>query len=122
MSARLDERIGQHLPLAPTDFLVLRLLDDGDRHGYAMVHEIEAMTEGQIKLMPGNFYGVLRRLVRDGLIEQRDRRTTEAGADQRRRYYRITPVGRAVATAEAARLKSLMARIEAGRLLTEEPS
>ena len=108
--------VDAHLPLKPLVFQVLLALAGGERHGWALVREVQ--TRGGFEgLMPGNFYRTLRTMLAGGLIEEsgdlRDRRQD----DERRRYFRLTPLGSAVATAEARRLESLLLEARAKRLL-----
>ena len=109
------EDVDAHLPLKPLVFQVLLALAGGERHGWALVREVQA--RGFERLMPGNFYRTLRSMLADGLIEEcgdlRDRRQD----DERRRYFRLTPLGSAAATAEARRLESLLLEARAKRLL-----
>ena len=107
--------IEDFLPLKPVDFHILMVLLDKKRHGYGMVQDIADRTNGKIKLVPGNFYAMLNRLIDNGLIAEA---TNPGQADGvRRRYYRITPVGKRVAAAEALRLKELVEEAEARHLL-----
>ena len=95
-------------PLSRTAMHVLIAIGPEERHGYAIMHEIERMTEGATRLGPGGIYTTIRRLLDDGLIEESDERPDPELDDQRRRYYRLTAVGRAVATAEVRRLETLV--------------
>jgi DNA-binding PadR family transcriptional regulator len=104
------------LPLKPIDFHVLMVLLDGKRHGYGMVQDIAERTSGKIRLVPGNFYAMLNRLIDLGLIADADSQRDEVDGP-RRRYYRITPLGKKVAAAEAHRLKALVDEAEARHLL-----
>jgi DNA-binding PadR family transcriptional regulator len=117
---RRDE-VDAHLPLKPLVFQVLLALAGGERHGWALVREVQ-MRGGFEGLMPGNFYRTLRTMLADGFIEEsgdlRDRRQD----DERRRYFRLTPLGSAVATAEARRLESLLLEARAKRLLPKSRS
>ena len=90
------------LPLTPAVFHILLALADADRHGYAISQEVAQRTAGRVRLGPGTLYGTLGRMVEAGLVVERD-------ADQRRRYYGLTPLGREVARAEAQRLSQLVA-------------
>jgi DNA-binding PadR family transcriptional regulator len=95
-----------HLPLPQTHFHVLVALTHGDRHGYAIMQEVEEASGGVVKMGPATLYGTLKRLVEDGFVEElRKRRDDE---DQRRRYYRLTGLGREVCSAEATRLARLV--------------
>ena len=62
------------LPLKPVDFLILVLLTEGDGHGYGLVQEIANRTDGKVKLFPGNFYAILKRLIGEGLLQESDRK------------------------------------------------
>ena len=96
------------LPLPPATFHILIALADGDRHGYAIIQDIMARTAGTVRLSPGTLYRSVQRILEQGLIlETSDRPAPEEG-DDRRRYYRLTEFGGAVARAEARRLTSLV--------------
>jgi DNA-binding PadR family transcriptional regulator len=105
------------LPLTPAIFHILLALAGGEHHGYGIMQEVDAGTDGQLKLGPGTLYGSIKRLLADGLIEESDERPDPALDDQRRRYYRLTEWGRRVAAAEAGRLERLVAEARAKRLL-----
>ena len=92
------------LPLTPTVFEILLALADGQRHGYAIILEVERRTEGGVKLRPGSLYRALHRLIQQGLIEESEERPDEPMDDERRRYYHLTELGQQVARAEARRL------------------
>ena len=97
------------LPRIPRNaFLVLLAIGPEERHGYAIMQEVARITNGATRLGPGGVYTTIRRLLDDGLIEESDERPDEAIDDQRRRYYRLTGLGRAVVAAEAASLESLV--------------
>ena len=91
------------LPLTPAMFYVLVALADDASHGYAMLKEVEQLTAGEVRLSTGTLYGIIKRLLSDGLV--RERRTDHG----RRRLYELTPFGRDVARAEAARLEGTLA-------------
>jgi DNA-binding PadR family transcriptional regulator len=93
------------LPLTPAMFYVLVALADGQTHGYAVMKEVERLTDGAVRLSTGTLYGIIKRLLADGLI----REGTRAADDARRRSYDLTPFGRDVARAEAARLEHTLA-------------
>jgi len=95
-------------PLAPAVFHILLSLADGERHGYALRREIAARTGGRLTLGPGVLYGTIHRMQELELIEESDDRPDPHLDDERRRYYRITPYGRQVAQAEAARMRDLV--------------
>ena len=97
--------------LAPRDFLILMALADGRSHGYAILQRIAAETDGAVSMDPANLYRSLRRLSRDGLVN-------EHGPDtQRRRDYELTDAGRSALTAEASRLEQLVDSARTKRLL-----
>lgn len=105
------------LPLTPAMFEILVALADGERHGYAIMQEVEARTEGKTRLGPGTLYRSIQRLMEDGLITESDTRPAIEMDDERRRYYNITDFGYRVAIAEAQRLAELVARAQAKKLL-----
>ena len=107
----------KHLPLTPAMFHVLVALADGDKHGYAIMKEVEERTVGEVALSAGTLYGLVKRLLDGGLIaETRPRR----GVDSRRRTYRLTELGRRVAEAEAERLERVLALAREKRLVGPE--
>jgi DNA-binding PadR family transcriptional regulator len=103
-------------PLTPAMFHVLLALAGDDLHGYAILKEVALRTSGEVKLSTGTLYGIIKRLLNDGLIIERRERPA-AHDDERRRYYRLTPQGREVAAAEAQRLEKIVALARARRLL-----
>jgi DNA-binding PadR family transcriptional regulator len=110
----MSEGVEQMLPLKPVDFLVLLVLERGERHGYGIVQDVEVETEGSVRLVPGNLYAVLHRLMEAGLLEEAPRREEE---DERRRNYRLTGRGRQVLAAEAERMRELVRLAESRRIL-----
>lgn len=96
------------LPLPVATFHILLVLCSGDRHGYGIIQDIAARTDGEVKLGPGTLYRNLQRLQEDGLIVEIDERPLPPLDDERRRYFRITPFGGAVARAEIGRLSRLL--------------
>ena len=103
----------ESLPLTPALFHVLLSLADGEKHGYAILKEVEERTAGTVSLSTGTLYGIVKRLLADGMI-----RDSAAGSDDRRRAYRLTAFGRRVALAEAERLRELVLSAQAKKLLT----
>jgi DNA-binding PadR family transcriptional regulator len=101
-------------------FLTLLVLRSEDSHGYAIKKEVARRSEGAIDLEPGTLYRLLARLLDQGLIEDSDRRPAAESDDERRRYYRLTHLGRAVVTAEASRLGRLVATEDVRSLIAEE--
>lgn len=100
--------VERHLPLKPTDYLTLVALSEGQSHGYGLVKRIEELSGGSVRLVPGNFYSVLSRLMQEGLLDESERRASEDLDNRKRRYYAITTLGREVASAETSRLKALV--------------
>jgi DNA-binding PadR family transcriptional regulator len=109
------------LPLTPAVFHILLALSAGERHGYAIMREIAAATQGQMRLGPGTLYRSIKQLLAAGLIEESAERPDPALDDERRRYYRLTGFGRQVAQAEARRLARLVREAESRRLLPGAP-
>jgi DNA-binding PadR family transcriptional regulator len=105
------------LPLTPAIFHILLALADRDRHGYGIMQEVKARTDNQVHLRPGTLYGAIKRMLKDGLIEETDERIDPTLNDERRRYYRLTDFGRQVARAEAERLAQLVSQAQAKQLL-----
>ncbi len=95
------------LPLSTAMFHILLSLGEGERHGYALKREIAKRTDGKLRLGPGVLYGSINRMLELGLIEESDERPDAHLDDERRRYYRITNLGRQVARAEASRMQAL---------------
>jgi DNA-binding PadR family transcriptional regulator len=96
------------LPLTPLAFQVLLALADEDRHGYGIIREIETRTDGLLRLRSGSLYTLLQRLLDETLIVESDERPVPEKDDERRRYYRVTDLGRKVLSAEARRLESAL--------------
>ncbi|HEX6628577.1 MAG TPA: PadR family transcriptional regulator [Gemmatimonadaceae bacterium] len=96
------------LPLAPATFQILLTLVGDERHGYAIMKEVTARTDGAVKLGPGTLYGALKRLLEAGLVEQGSERADPELGDDRRRYYRLTRFGLRVARLEARRLDAMV--------------
>ena len=96
------------LPLPPATFHILMALSDDDRHGYAIIQEIEARTGGELRLSAGTLYRSIQRMIEQDLIVEIHERPAPEFDDERRRYYRITRFGETVARAEARRLQNLV--------------
>ncbi|HSM03380.1 MAG TPA: PadR family transcriptional regulator [Longimicrobiales bacterium] len=94
------------LPVTPVSFEILLSLTGGERHGYAIMRDIEERTGGAKSLHAGTLYRALARLVDTGLLEELDEDVVDDEGDERRRYYALTALGREVAVAEARRLES----------------
>src|SRR5437867_8844143 len=104
-------------PLSPATFHILLALAGEDLHGYAILKEVERRTGRKVALSTGTLYGILKRLLADGLILELRSRRAGPDDDARRRYYRLTPRGREIAAAEAERLGRLVEVARARRLL-----
>ena len=96
------------LPLTTAFFHVLLALADVERHGYAVMEHVTETTDGQVRMGPGTLYGTIKRLLQLKLIEESDERPDPEIDDERRRYYRLTELGRRVMTAEARRYDRLV--------------
>jgi DNA-binding PadR family transcriptional regulator len=96
------------LPLPSAVFHILMSLADEDRHGYAIIQDVAVRTGGELKLSAGTLYRSIQRMLEQGLIVETRERPAPEEDDERRRYYRITPFGVAVARAEARRLDRLI--------------
>jgi len=107
------------LPLPPATFHILVAVADDDRHGYAIIQDIEARTGGELRLSAGTLYRSIQRMLEQGLIVEPRERPAPALDDERRRYYRITPFGATVARAEARRLSQLVKMARARGLAPE---
>ena len=94
------------LPLTPLAFQVLLALADEPRHGYSIIREVDERTDGLIRLRSGSLYTLLQRLLDEDLIVESDDRPSPEQDDERRRYYKVSDLGRGVLTAEARRLES----------------
>ena len=106
-----------HLPLSPAAFHVLLALADGEKHGYAIKKEVSRRTEDKVRLGPGTLYGLIKRMLNDGLLVECDERPDPSLDDERRRYYRLTGLGFKVATAEAERMEKLITTARSKKLL-----
>jgi DNA-binding PadR family transcriptional regulator len=100
------------LPLPPATLHILLALAETDRHGYAIMQDVEARTDGELRLSAGTLYRSVARMVEQGLIVEVEKRRARAD-DERRRYYRITSFGQAVARAEVRRLLQLVRHAQA---------
>jgi DNA-binding PadR family transcriptional regulator len=108
--------LARYLPMTPAAFHVLAALAEGDRHGYAIIKQVAERTAGEVELSTGTLYGIIKRLLSEGLIAL-SRAPHGDEDDERRRYYRLTLHGREVAVAEARRLEKAVALARATRLL-----
>jgi DNA-binding PadR family transcriptional regulator len=106
------------MALRTVEFHVLLALAAEERHGYGILQEVAALTEGGLQLEPGTLYRALHRMLKDGWVIESSRRPAADLDDERRRYYRLTPLGRRIASAEAERLLRLVTVARANRLLS----
>jgi len=112
-----DEDIDSFLPLPTAVFHVLVALADRDRHGYSIMQDVAARTDGKVRLSAGTLYSAVRRMLEQGLIDELRESPDPASADERRRYYTLTPLGREVALAEARRVTDLLTQARAAGLI-----
>src|SRR3954451_7297244 len=110
------------LPLTPPVFHILLALAPDERHGYAIMQDVAQQTGGALQLGPGTLYGCLKRMLAAGLVEESGERPDPTLDDERRRYYRLTDLGRRGAVAEAQRLEELVNAARARRLLGQPGS
>jgi DNA-binding PadR family transcriptional regulator len=104
------------LPLTPAIAHILLALADQDRHGYAIMQEVERLTGGSVRMGPGTLYGTIKRMIASGLLEEAEERPDPEMDDERRRYYRATPLGRDVLAAETTRMSALVSAARAKRV------
>ncbi len=104
------------VPLSAAQHHILLALADGEKHGYAIMREVERMTDGEVAMGPGTLYGTVKRMLGSELIEETEERPDPELDDERRRYYRVTAFGARVLEAETARLQRLVETAHAKRL------
>jgi DNA-binding PadR family transcriptional regulator len=104
------------LPLTPPVFHILLALADDERHGYGIMQDVAHQTNDALQLGPGTLYGCLKRMLAAGMVEESDVRPDPVLDDERRRYYRMTPLGQRVVRAEAQRLADAVTAAKARRL------
>src|SRR5215211_8658207 len=109
------------ISLTPAAFHILLVLAGGENHGYAIMREVAEHTRGKMRLGPGSLYGTIKRMLADGWIEESDERPDPDLDDERRRYYRLTGVGRKLVQSEAERLEQLV-NIARGKKLLRNAS
>ena len=108
----------EFLPMNHADLHILLVLADGERHGYGIMSDVEKITGGSTTFGPGTLYTSIKRLLTSRLIEESANRPDPKLDDERRRYYRLTALGRRVLTAESERLSVLLRYARAHRLIT----
>lgn len=104
------ERPEAFLPLPTATLHILVALTTGEKHGYAIMGDVEALSDGAVRMGPGTLYGSIKRMLADGLIEEASERPDPELDDQRRRYYRLTGLGERVCASELRRLETLVRR------------
>src|SRR5262245_46959750 len=109
-------------PVTPAVFLILLALAEGESHGYGIMQDVDRITQGGTRLGPGTLYRSIQRMLVDGLIEELAIALDDESDDDRRRYYRLTKKGLAVARREAHRLADLVDAARARQLLTRRPN
>jgi DNA-binding PadR family transcriptional regulator len=119
MARRRDQpdEVDAFLPLPTAVFHILVALADRDRHGYSIMQDVTGRTEGKVRLSAGTLYSAIRRMLEQGLIEELRDSPDPASDDERRRYYRLTKLGRDVAIAEARRVNDMLAQARATGLI-----
>ena len=105
---RDQQVLSEMLPLPTATFHILLALLNEEKHGYAIMRDVEELSDGAVTMGPGTMYGSIKRMLAEGLIEESDERPDPEMDDQRRRYYRCTGLGEKVCHAEAARLSRLL--------------
>jgi DNA-binding PadR family transcriptional regulator len=106
-----------HLPLRPHVFQILLSLLESEMHGYSIIKDIERRTDGEVVLGTSTLYAAIKRMVAAGLLMESDGPSREESADERRRYYRLTELGRDVAQEEALRIRRLGKMVASAGLL-----
>jgi DNA-binding PadR family transcriptional regulator len=107
----VDERRPEaFLPLPSATLHILLALATGEKHGYAIMRDVEVLSDGAVRMGPGTLYGSVKRMLADGLIEEAEERPDPELDDQRRRYYRLSGLGERVRAAELSRLEALVRR------------
>jgi DNA-binding PadR family transcriptional regulator len=109
--------VNEYLPLNHADFHIMLALGDEERHGYAIMLHVEELTEGAVKLGPGTLYTSIKRLLAAGMIEESGERPDPEVDDQRRRYYKLTKLGRKVLTAEVQRMERMLRHARTKRVV-----
>ena len=107
-----DPKPADFIPLKANWFHIMLSLVGAEQHGYSIMREVMARTDGKVRLWPATLYGTLKRMIDEGLIEESDERPAEELDDARRRYYRLTEMGSAVMDLERKRLEDLVRVIQ----------
>jgi DNA-binding PadR family transcriptional regulator len=117
MPAHPSDELESFLPLPTAVFHILVALADRDRHGYSIMQDVSARTDGKVRLSAGTLYSAIRRMLEQGLIEELRDSPDPASGDERRRYYQLTRLGRNVAAAEARRVSEMLSQARATGLI-----
>lgn len=104
------EKPESFLPLPSATLHILVALTSGEKHGYAIMRDVDSLSDGAVRMGPGTLYGSIKRMLADGLIEETAERPDPELDDQRRRYYRLTGLGERVCASELRRLEALVRR------------
>jgi DNA-binding PadR family transcriptional regulator len=112
-----SDDVDAFLPLPTAVFHILVALADRDRHGYSIMQDVAARTDGKVRLSAGTLYTAVNRMLEQGVIEELRESPEPDNSDQRRRYYRLTRLGREVAAAEARRLQHMLSQARATGLI-----
>ena len=105
------------LPLKSNWLHILLSLVDGEQHGYGIMQDVLARSDGRVRLWPATLYGSLKRLIQEGLIVESGERPAPELDDARRRYYKVTPLGRRVLDLESERLREIVRVLQTKRKL-----
>ena len=111
----MRHRAEAFLPVRSHWFHILVSLVGGEQHGYGIMQEVLERTDRKVRLWPATLYGSLKRLIQEGLIVESGERPAPEFDDARRRYYRLTPLGRRVLELESQRLEALVQMVRARR-------
>jgi DNA-binding PadR family transcriptional regulator len=117
MGSDSSDDVQSFLPLPTAVFHILVALADADRHGYSIMQDVSARTDGRVRMSAGTLYSAVRRMLEQGLIEERRDSGAWSKSDERRRCYRLTRLGRTVALAEARRVSDMLAQARATGLI-----
>jgi DNA-binding PadR family transcriptional regulator len=117
VKAEIPDNIRELLPLTPAVFYILFALAEGEKHGYAIMKEVETVSSGQFIMGPGTLYTTIQRLLELGLIEET---STSSDSERRRRRYRLSRTGRQVFEAELSRMESLVRSAQRRKLVPRE--
>ena|SRR5688500_17467479 len=109
--------VNEYLPLNHADFHIMLALGRDELHGYAIMLHVQELTEGEVTLGPGTLYTSIKRLLASGMIEESDERPDPGMDDQRRRYYKLTKLGRKVLAAEIQRMERMLRHARAKRVV-----